>query len=81
MKSLIFGYGVTGQSFERYLQKKGEDDPIFQKIYKVLSNFLIALNLKILQKIYKYFDLAELPVIKHSILNIMKLMLIFFFYH
>ena len=22
MKSLIFGYGVTGQSFERYLKKK-----------------------------------------------------------
>ena len=23
MKSLIFGYGITGQSFERYLIKKG----------------------------------------------------------
>ena len=23
MKSLIFGYGVTGQSFERYLKNKG----------------------------------------------------------
>ena len=29
MKSLIFGYGVTGQSFERYLEKKGEAFEIY----------------------------------------------------
>ena len=34
MKSLIFGYGVTGQSFERYLQKKGEDFEIYDENVK-----------------------------------------------
>jgi len=29
MKSLIFGYGITGQSFERYLNKKGIDFEIY----------------------------------------------------
>ena len=29
MKSLIFGYGVTGQSFERYLEKQGEAYEIY----------------------------------------------------
>jgi len=29
MKSLIFGYGVTGQSFERYLKKQGEAFEIY----------------------------------------------------
>ncbi len=29
MKSLIFGYGVTGQSFERYLEKQGEAFEIY----------------------------------------------------
>ena len=34
MKSLIFGYGVTGHSFERYLQKKGEDFEIYDENVK-----------------------------------------------
>ena len=29
MKSLIFGYGLTGQSFERYLNNKGIDFEIY----------------------------------------------------
>ena len=31
MKSLIFGYGITGQSFERYLNKKGVDFEIYDE--------------------------------------------------
>jgi len=31
MKSLIFGYGITGQSFERYLIKKGIDFDIYDR--------------------------------------------------
>ena len=31
MKSLIFGYGITGQSFERYLNKKGIDFEIYDE--------------------------------------------------
>ena len=29
MKSLIFGYGITGQSFERYLTKTGKAFEIY----------------------------------------------------
>ena len=32
MKSLIFGYGVTGQSFDRYLTNKGLEFDIYDKI-------------------------------------------------
>ena len=31
MKSLIFGYGITGQSFERHLNKKGTDFEIYDE--------------------------------------------------
>ena len=31
MKSLIYGYGETGKSFERYLQKKNLEFKIFDK--------------------------------------------------
>jgi len=34
MNSLIFGYGITGQSFERYLAKKGKDFEIYDKNIK-----------------------------------------------
>ncbi|MDC0029726.1 Mur ligase family protein [Pseudomonadota bacterium] len=34
MKSLIFGYGITGQSFERYLIKKGTAFDIYDKNLK-----------------------------------------------
>ena len=34
MKSLIFGYGVTGQSFERYLEKHGEAYEIYDENVK-----------------------------------------------
>ena len=34
MKSLIFGYGITGQSFERYLTKKGTAFDIYDKNLK-----------------------------------------------
>ena len=31
MKSLIFGYGITGQSFDRYLTKQGINFDIYDK--------------------------------------------------
>ena len=31
MKSLIYGYGITGKSFERYLKKKNIDYDIYDK--------------------------------------------------
>ena len=34
MKSLIFGYGITGQSFERYLIKKGKAFDIYDENLK-----------------------------------------------
>jgi len=34
MKSLIFGYGITGQSFERYLIKKGKTFDIYDENLK-----------------------------------------------
>ena len=34
MKSLIFGYGITGQSFERYLAKKGKVFEIYDENVK-----------------------------------------------
>jgi UDP-N-acetylmuramoylalanine-D-glutamate ligase len=34
MKSLIFGYGITGQSFERYLIKKGTAFDIYDENLK-----------------------------------------------
>ena len=34
MKSLIFGYGVTGQSIGRYLEKKGKAFEIYDENVK-----------------------------------------------
>ena len=34
MKALIFGYGVTGQSIERYLKKKGKAYEIYDQNVK-----------------------------------------------
>ena len=44
MKSLIFGYGITGQSFERYLLEKGiefdiyDEEAVHSKIYSKLPD-------------------------------------------
>ena len=56
MKSLIFGYGITGQSFERYLTKKGIEFDIYDKSYVDHQNAYSALpdkkKLKSYQTIY-----------------------------
>jgi UDP-N-acetylmuramoylalanine--D-glutamate ligase len=40
MKSLIFGYGITGRSFARYLRKKGIDFDIYDEKVKGPVRFL-----------------------------------------
>ena len=48
MKSLIYGYGETGKSFERYLNKNNEDFEIFDSNISKYNN---NLNLKNFDKI------------------------------
>ena len=38
MKSLIYGYGITGKSFERYLQKKNHEFDIFDSNISKFKN-------------------------------------------
>ena len=45
MKSLIFGYGITGQSFERYLTKKGKAFEIYDENVKGPNIFNILPDL------------------------------------
>ena len=45
MKSLIFGYGITGQSFERYLAKKGKAFEIYDENVKGPNIFNILPDL------------------------------------
>ena len=40
MKSLIYGYGVTGKSFERYLKAKNIEYDIFDDGIPELQNIL-----------------------------------------
>ena len=75
MKSLIFGYGITGQSFERYLTKKGADFEIYDenlegpKIYnqlpdktKLSSYEMIYLSPGInLKKLYTKGEFNKIP--------------------
>lgn len=49
MKSLIYGYGETGKSFERYLNKNNEDFEIFDSNISKYNN---NLNLKNFDKIF-----------------------------
>ena len=49
MKSLIYGYGETGKSFERYLNKNNEDFEIFDSNINKYNN---NLNLKNFDKIF-----------------------------
>jgi len=53
MKSLIYGYGETGKSFERYLNKNNEKFEIFDNnlailkknlIFKILKKFFVVLE-------------------------------------
>jgi len=75
MKSLIFGYGITGQSFERYLIKKGKAFDIYDEnlkgpnIYNQLpdqatlgSYEMIYLSPGInLKKLYKKGEFKKIP--------------------
>jgi len=75
MKSLIFGYGITGQSFERYLIKKGKAFDIYDEnlkgpnIYNQLpdqatlgSYEMIYLSPGInLKKLYKKGEFEKIP--------------------
>ena len=45
MKSLIYGYGETGKSFERYLNKNNEDFEIFDSNISKYNNNLNLKNL------------------------------------
>ena len=45
MKSLIFGYGITGRSFERYLTKKGKAFEIYDENVKGPNIFNILPDL------------------------------------
>ena len=49
MKSLIYGYGETGKSFERYLNKNNEKFEIFDNN---LSNFKKEFNFQDFEKIF-----------------------------
>ena len=49
MKSLIYGYGETGKSFERYLNKNNKKFEIFDNN---LSNFKKEFNLQDFEKIF-----------------------------
>ena len=46
MTSLIFGYGVTGQSFERYLNKKNIDFSIYDENGEVTGEWKSKSNIK-----------------------------------
>ena len=75
MKSLIFGYGITGQSFERYLIKKGKAFDIYDENLKgpniynqlpdqaTLSSYeMIYLSPGInLKKLYKKGEFKNIP--------------------
>ena len=50
MKSLIFGYGITGQSFERYLIKKGKAFDIYDENLKGPNIYNQTLDPVILSK-------------------------------
>ena len=49
MKSLIYGYGETGKSFERYLNKNNKKFEIFDNN---LRNYKKEFNLKDFEKIF-----------------------------
>ena len=49
MKSLIYGYGETGKSFERYLNKDNKDFEIFDSN---ISKYNKYYNLKNFDKIF-----------------------------
>ena len=49
MKSLIYGYGETGKSFERYLNKNNKKFEIFDNN---LSNYKKEFNLKDFENIF-----------------------------
>ena len=53
MPSLIYGYGVTGKSFEKYLTNSGEDFDIFDSLYNDSSKIYS----KIENKFYKNIGL------------------------
>ena len=44
MRSLIYGYGETGKSFERYLNKQNKDFDIFDNN---ISKYNLELDLKL----------------------------------
>ena len=49
MPSLIYGYGLTGKSFQRYLDIKGEEF----EIYDILHNDSLKIASKIEDSFYK----------------------------
>ena len=50
MPSLIYGYGLTGKSFQKYLDIKGEEF----EIYDPLHNDSLKITSKIEEGFYKY---------------------------
>ena len=59
MKSLIYGYGETGKSFERYLNKNNEDFEIFDSNISKYNNNLNLKNFNYL----RHQNLKRLQVI------------------
>tara|TARA_B100000676_G_scaffold81372_1_gene81365 strand:+ start:390 stop:1424 length:1035 start_codon:yes stop_codon:yes gene_type:complete len=52
MPSLIYGYGVTGKSFEKYLTNSGEDFDIFDSLYNDSSKICSKIENKFYKNIY-----------------------------
>ena len=67
MPSLIYGYGVTGKSFHRYLDNKGEAI----EIYDILNNDSLKISSKIEDGFYKNIYVSP-SVSKESFRNLKK---------